>query len=194
MKTRQVIVEFPQYISEIHHQLQQDEIFSLHKPAKAFYIFAAFAKSEAERGNSNNLQLANISTPLTLKRAFFVRSLRTPKENTAPQNRERGSLPMVAFGGKGFALCCFPLMTVFEPVKRYRQSLESEAIALFNFSGAIKMLFKFLLLGEKRLTVRICANTEAEARQRIQFTSPAICVARLPLPMNRFKAQGGVYA
>lgn len=49
------------------------------------------------------------------------------------------------------------------------------------------MIYKFLLLGQQRLTIRIRANSEAEARQRLQFTSPALCIAR-------FNDKGGVYA
>lgn len=40
------------------------------------------------------------------------------------------------------------------------------------------MLFKFLLLGEKRLTVRVRANSETEARQRLNLSRNALCVAR----------------
>lgn len=94
---------------------------------------------------------------------------------------------MIAFNGKGFALCCEPLVAVFQPVKRYRQALESKAIAPQHTNGVIKMLFKFLLLGEKRLTIKIRAKSEAEARQRLNLSSNALCIARL-------NTQGGMYA
>lgn len=55
----------------------------------------------------------------------------------------------------------------------------------------IKMLFKFLVLGDKRLTISIRAKSEAEARQKLQFTSPALCVARYPA---NFGMKGGEYA
>lgn len=60
------------------------------------------------------------------------------------------------------------------------------------------MIYKFLLLGDTRLTVRIRAKTEQEARSKIKFTSPALCIARFrenptacTMPTH---TQGGVYA
>ncbi|OZN24896.1 hypothetical protein CFY87_06075 [Actinobacillus seminis] len=79
------------------------------------YFNNALAKSSAEPGNSNNLSLANNSAPC----AFFVRSLRTPKENNKHIQRVI-FLSMVACSGKGFALCCVPVIAVFQPVTRYR--------------------------------------------------------------------------
>lgn len=49
------------------------------------------------------------------------------------------------------------------------------------------MIYKFLLLGNKRLTIRIRANSEQEARQQLQFTCPVICIAR-------FNQKGDLYA
>ena len=82
------------------------------------YADNVVAKSTTEPRNSNDLLVANSSTPSN--RAFFVRGLRTSNENTALKNQERGSLSMVACSGKGFALCCVPQVAVFEPVTRYR--------------------------------------------------------------------------
>lgn len=138
------------------------------------YALHAFAKSKAERQNSN-YQTANNSTPLT--RAFFIRCSRTPKERYFV-----ACSSMVACCGKGFALCCIPFDAVSDPVARYRPiTVRSEAIAPINFqTELLAMLFKFLLLGDKRLTVRIRAKSEAEARQRLNLSkSTAICVARL---------------
>lgn len=137
----------------------------------------AVAKSTAEPRNSNDLQMAN-STPSA---CFFIRSTRTSQERP-----ERHS--MVACSGKGSALCCVPFVAVFEPVTRYRQSLERKAVVSTNSQmELLAMLFKFLLLGEKRLTVRTYAKTEAEARQRLNLSKTnAICVAR-------YRTTGGIY-
>ncbi|MDP0344078.1 ash family protein [Glaesserella parasuis] len=126
------------------------------------------AKSTAEPENSNDLSVAN-STP---QACFFIRSTRTPKERL-----ER--LSMVACNGKGFALCCVPLIAVSQPVTRYRPNPEKFSGSLHKFSVELSaMIYKFLLLDKNRLTIRIRANSEAEARQRIKFTSQALCIAR----------------
>lgn len=115
-------------MNEIHQKSQKDEFISpknhLTPLTKAIYIALAMAKSIAEPGNSTNLSVAN-STP---NRAFFVRSFRTPQRTPeALRGSERHS--MVACGGKGFALCCIPLIAVFQPVTRYRPNPE-------KFSGS----------------------------------------------------------
>lgn len=86
------------------------------------YILSVVAKSTTEPENSNDLLMANTSTPFYY-RAFFVRSIRTPKERL-----ER--LSMVACNGKGIALCCVPLVAVSQPVTRYRPNPE-------KFSGSL---------------------------------------------------------
>ncbi|WP_373778174.1 ash family protein [Glaesserella sp.] len=153
------------------------------------YAIHAFAKSEAEPRNSNLLS-ANNSTPLT--RAFFIRCTRTPKENALSV-----LLSMVACSGKGSALCCLPIVAVFEPVARYRPiSLETEAIAPTNqLSELSAMIYKFLLLGKNRLTIRIRANSEAEARQRLQLSNNALCIARFNDNLTACnQVKGGIYA
>lgn len=84
--------------------------------------FHAVAKSTAEPGNSNDLQLANTSTPFYY-RAFFVRSTRTPKERL-----ER--LSMVACNGKGSPFAVFQLSQFSSPLHVTAQTLESLAVAL----------------------------------------------------------------
>ncbi|MDY5106607.1 MAG: ash family protein [Actinobacillus minor] len=95
------------------------------------------AKSTTEPGNSNDLSVANTSTPFYY-RAFFVRSTRTPKERL-----ER--LSMVACNGKGIALCCVPLIAVFQPVTRYRPNPGKFSGSLHKYSvelSAMIYLFK----------------------------------------------------
>lgn len=169
--------------------------------AKQIYANYAIAKSVAEPRNSTNLLVAN-STP---KACFFIRSTRTSKQPlistilcglTLPPMEEvklkerLERLSMVACNGKGFALCCVPQVAVFEPVTRYRpKASKLQAVtSLKNFLvELLAMIYKFLVLGKKRLTIRIRANSEQEARQQLQFTSPTLCVARI-------NEKGGIYA
>lgn len=119
-------------------------------------------KTTAEPGNSNNLLVAQ-NTP---KACFFMRKLHTPKERP-----ER--LSMVACNGKGYALCCVPQVAVFQPVTRYRQSLENLAVTLKNLSCGVTQMYQFIFAifrhtpeGEKALKIRITADNEQQARNR----------------------------
>lgn len=143
-------------------------------------------KTDAEPGNSNNQSLANSSTPFN--RAFFIRSTRTPKEHALSV-----LLSMVTCSGKGFALCCVPVIAVFQPVIRYRQfkSLETlTAVTLKQFTGVTKMFYKFILLGKNRLHLTILADSEQQARNRLTLTR-AICYARIN--PNHHRTLGGAY-
>lgn len=156
--------------------------FHFKKCGQICYSFPAVAKSTAEPRNSNNLLMANKSTPNY--RAVFVCSERTPKENTKTKIGFCIFLSMVAFDGKGFALCCVPLVAVFEPVKRYRPTLESLAVApnksLMELSS---MIYKFLLLGSQRLKITVRANNKAEALSKVKFNSKPLLIARLRNPI-----------
>lgn len=149
-------------------------------------------KMTAEPRNSNKLSVAQ-STP---KACFFMRKLHTPKERP-----ER--LSMVACNGKGSALCCVPLIAVFEPVTRYRQSLETKAVTLKNlFSGVTQMyqfIFALMRTPKQSLKIRILADNEHQARARfLDGGSSLLFIGRINLnqPKNNrtFAAQGGVYA
>ncbi|MEE3700294.1 ash family protein [Mannheimia haemolytica] len=113
---------FKTNIDFVHHNSAKSENISrTHKLLNSIvlgYYAHAVAKSAAEPGNSNNLQLANKSTPLN--RAIFVCSTRTPKETTQLKIQPSEFLSMVACNGKGFALCYVPIVVVFQPVTRYR--------------------------------------------------------------------------
>ncbi|HGO5822481.1 TPA: ash family protein [Mannheimia haemolytica] len=85
------------------------------KSAILRYYALAVAKSAAERGNSNISQTANSSTPFN--RAFFVCSLRTPKENALSV-----LLSMVGRNGQRLIVGCIPFEAVFHPVMLYRQA------------------------------------------------------------------------
>ncbi len=148
-----------------------------------------------ERGNSNKLSLANTSTPLN-NRAFFVRKLNTPKESNQTKtvfiaflsnefNRLNvefvKSLSMVAFSGQRLIVGCVPVIAVFHPAKRYRQTVESKAIVLQKSSlELLAMFYKFLIIGENRLKISILASNEKEARSLLSLTSTAVLIARTP--------------
>ena len=149
-----------------------------------------------EPRNSNNKQLANTSTPLN-NRAFFVQSLHTPKESNQTKtgfvvfllnefNRTNfglvESLSMVACNGKGFALCCVPIVAVFEPVIRYRpKASKLQAVALQKLQlELLAMFYKFLIIGKNRLKISILASNEKEARSLLSLTSTAVLIARTP--------------
>ncbi|MDD2166252.1 host cell division inhibitor Icd-like protein [Glaesserella parasuis] len=135
------------------------EIYSVH----------VVAKSTTEPQNSNDLYLAN-STP---QACFFIRSTRTPKENTAPKNRESGFLSMVACNGKGFALCCVPSIAVSEPVTRYRPNPQKFSGSLHkSYLELSKMIYKFLCLNRTKHTYNqetlyIQADSEEQARLQL---------------------------
>ena len=148
--------------------------------ANKVYAILAFAKSEAERGNSNLLPTANItSTPKN--RAIFVCGLNTPKENSQSQNGFAEFLSMVAFSGQRLIVGCVPLVAVFHPAKRYRQTVESEAIAhqvLLTELSAMIYLFKAVSRLDLRntskpissfpcYTVRIKANSLEQAKAKV---------------------------
>ncbi|MFW9328821.1 ash family protein [Glaesserella parasuis] len=164
------------------------------------YAIHVFAKSEAERQNSNR-HMANNSTPLT--RAFFIRCTRTPKENALSV-----LLSMVACSGKGFALCCVPYVAVSDPVARYRPiTVRSEAIAPINLHMELSAMKRFAFTYVCVLrntdtyttqTVRLIANSETEARlqlpadYRLELDRPIAKIRLNPTACDQTK--GGIYA
>ena len=137
--------------------------FCLKSPPEFGTIGKQSQKTTAEPGNSNYLTLAQ-STP---KACFFMRKLHTPKERP-----ER--LSMVACNGKGYALCCFPMLAVFQPVTRYRQNLENLAVTLKKLNIGVTQMYQFIFAvfrhtheGTNRaLKIRITADNEQQARNR----------------------------
>ena len=61
---------------------------------------------------------------------FFVRSVYAPIQYSLFSD---SLFSMVAHNGKGFALCRFPLIAVFDPVMCYRQIVESFAVTSQNY-------------------------------------------------------------
>lgn len=153
-----------------HAYFKQYENLSQAKPFTSGQIFNTFhnvvAKSTTEPRNSNNLSLANISTPFN-NRAFFVRSVHTPKENNQRKISLVILLSMVACSGKGFALCCVPVIAVFEPVTRYRQSLETDAVTSSTFSLELSAMLTFLF---KAISRRDLNNSRKPINQMTVYT------------------------
>ncbi|MCW9698146.1 ash family protein [Avibacterium sp. 20-129] len=147
-------------------------LFRLH------YIENAFEKSKAEPGNSNDISVAYSNTPINA--CFFMRSTNTPKESVM-QICTTAFLSMVACYGKGFALCCVPLIAVFQPVTRYRPSLETLAVTSKHlFSGVTAMIYLFKAVSRSdlrntkkhlssfpRYTVRINADSIEQATAQV---------------------------
>ncbi len=148
------------------------------------------------RGNPIKSSQANDSTPI-YNRAFFVRKIRTPKENNK-LNFERVStlsneinetknglvtfLSMVACKGQPLAVGCIPVIAVFHPFTRYRpKAWKLLSGSLYQYSQeTAKMIYLFLgihrqNLGNTSLTVQrlpkarivIQADSESTARAKI---------------------------
>ncbi|MGV6989500.1 host cell division inhibitor Icd-like protein [Testudinibacter sp. P80/BLE/0925] len=138
------------------------------------YFNCAVAKSTAEPRNSNRYKAHN-----TPEACFFMRSIRTPKKT---ENR----LSMVACDGKGFALCCFPCVAVFEPVARYRPSLETSAVTSKITQGVTAMIYQFLGISRQHYDktqaqqIRIQADSETHARAVLGRDFVLVLLGRLP--------------
>ena len=163
--------------------------------ANKVYAILAFAKSEAERRNSNNLLVANTSTPFN-DRAFFVRSTRTPKESAFLKTEERSILQyelgmskfghtlffsMVACNGKGSPFAVFHKSQFSTPLHAIARIVENSAIDSKNLLvelSAMIYLFKAVSRLDLRntskpissfpcYTVRIKANSLEQAKAKV---------------------------
>ncbi|MCW9733165.1 host cell division inhibitor Icd-like protein [Avibacterium sp. 20-15] len=145
--------------------IKQDYSRNFFTTAINLSYFNTALSNSAEPGNSN-LYKAYSNTPLNA--CFFMRTTNTPKERL-----KRACSSMVACYGKGFALCCVPCIAVFQPVTRYRPSLETLAVTLNNQYKEIAMkLFIFAAIRRTDLTntiqkIRIFAETEMQARAKL---------------------------
>lgn len=146
----------------------------------------AVAKSAAEPRNSNDLYTANNSALC----AFFIRSLRISKTRLACSS-------MVACSGKGFALCCVPCIAVFEPVTRYRPSLETLRGNSENFLHGVHAMKQFIFAAIRRtdltnhiVKIRINANTEQEARKPLAREFILVLAGRINPKNHRAFNQG----
>lgn len=102
------------------------------------------AKSITERGNSNDLYLADNSTPFN--RAFFVRSIRTPKENALSV-----ILSMVGRIGQRLIVGYFPGMVVFHPDTFYRQAWKLAVVPEIINLELLAMIYLFKAVSRRDL-------------------------------------------
>ena len=142
-----------------------------------WHYSGAVAKSTAEPENSNYLSTAQ-NTPIA---CFFMRSAHAPQKRLVRPS-------MVACSGKGFALCCFPLMTVSQPVTRYRPSLRTLAVTSNQFINGVTQMYQFIFAAIRRtdLTnhiqkIRITADSEHNARAKLAREFVLVLAGRINL-------------
>ena len=177
------------HFSKIFHQFAKKRFT---KRGGFWHYFAVVAKSTAEPENSNHLSVAQ-NTPIA---CFFMRSAHAPQKRLVRPS-------MVACSGKGFALCCFPLMTVSQPVTRYRPSLRTLAVTSNQFINGVTQMYQFIFAGIRRtdLTnriqkIRITADNEHTARKAFAKEFILILAGKINLK-NTVKSNrtlGGIYA
>ncbi len=187
------LVNINRDITLFHLKVNLNENISLFKILSEVYPAHVVAKSTTERQNSNDLSTAN-STP---QACFFIRSTRTPKERL-----ER--LSMVTCNGKGFALCCVPLIAVSDPVTRYRPKRQNFSGSLHKLSTELSaMIYKFLCLNRTKHTYNqetLYIQADSEEQARLQLSADYRLL--LDRPIAKFRANqtachqvnGGIYA
>ncbi|HHW7506745.1 TPA: ash family protein [Mannheimia haemolytica] len=134
------------YFSKINTNINKVEIISFSKSENSIYSILAVAKSAAEPQNSNNLHMADSSTPFN--RAFFVRSTRTPKER-----RKKACSSMVACSGKGSPFAVFHMSQFLSPLHVTAQTLRSLAVAPQNSHMELSAMI-YLFKAVSRLDLR----------------------------------------
>ncbi|TLU76295.1 ash family protein [Mannheimia varigena] len=192
------------YFSKINTKINELEIISFSKNKNSFYSILAVSKSAAEPGNSNDLYLADSSTPLD--RAFFVRSTRSPKERLETL---RGSeclyelgmsvfghtpiLSMVACNGKGSPFAVFQVSQFSSLLHVTAQTLESLAVApqnLYLELSAMIYLFKAVSRLDLRktqkpftsfphYTLKVQADSVEQAQARISRLFAVLSVSAM---------------
>lgn len=157
----------------------QCEIFT--KCGQINYSFYTFAKSKVQPWKADELYKAN-STP---NRAFFVRDIRTPKENSGRKNALATILSMVERIGQRLIVGCVPLVAVFHPDTFYRQAWKL-AVDVYNLPVEFSsMIYKFLFTGS-RFRIAVYANSLNEALARLPKAN------QRPVLVSRIK--GACYA
>ncbi|MGQ8820967.1 host cell division inhibitor Icd-like protein [Bibersteinia trehalosi] len=147
-------------------------------------LFTQSEKEIAERGNSNNINwrtLARLSS-----RAFFVRGIRTPKENNQLKIELVAFLSMVGRNGQRLIVGCSPVGAVFHPVTFYRQAWKL-AVDVQNLQLEFStMIYQFLGISRqhydktKAEQIRVLANNETQACALIARDYVLIPLGRLP--------------
>ncbi|MDO9933993.1 host cell division inhibitor Icd-like protein [Glaesserella parasuis] len=190
------IVNINRDITLFHLKINLNENISLYKMLSEIYSAHVVAKSTTERGNSNDLYLANNSTPFN--RAFFVRSIRTPKENASSV-----ILSMVGRIGQRLTVGYFPGMVVFHPDTFYRQAWKLAVVPEIINLELSKMIYKFLCLNRTKHTYNqetLYIQADSEEQARLQLSADYRLL--LDRPIAKFRAnhtachqvKGGIYA
>lgn len=181
----------PSIYAPLRKYLHENAQNNLQSVVKIGTLSPQSKKTTAEPENSNYLYTAQ-NTPIA---CFFMRSAHAPQKRLARPS-------MVACNGKGFALCCFPCMTVSQPVTRYRPSLRTLAVTSNQFLHGVTQMYQFIFALMRTptdcLKVRILADNEHQARARFDCGDSLLFVGRInqnSRKINRtFATKGGVYA
>ncbi len=183
-------------ITLFHSKININENISFFKILSEVYSAHVVAKSTTERGNSNDLYLADNSTPFN--RAFFVRSIRTPKENALSV-----ILSMVGRIGQRLIVGYFPGMVVFHPDTFYRQAWKLAVVPEIINLELLAMIYKFLCLNRTKHTYNqetLYIQADSEEQARLQLSADYRLL--LDRPIAKFRAnqtacnqvKGGIYA
>lgn len=184
-------------ITLFHSKSNLVENISFFKILSEVYSAHVVAKSTTEPENSNDLHMANTSTPFYY-RAFFVRSTRTPKENALSV-----VLSMVACNGKGSPFAVFHMSQFLSPLHVTAQTLRSLAVAIQKLHmELLAMIYKFLCLNRTKHTYNqetLYIQADSEEQARLQLSADYRLL--LDRPIAKFRAnqtacevKGGLYA
>ena len=138
----------------------------------------------ASRGKLNTTE-ANTSTPKN-NRAFFVCSIRTPKEN-----RLAVFLSMVERNEPSMT-GCLPYVAVFHLVTFYRPTVESLAVVPENKHMELTQMYQFIFAAIRRTDlsnhlqkIRITADSERNARAKLAREFVLVLAGRINLQSDR---------
>lgn len=139
--------------------------------------------------------MADTSTPFN--RAFFVRGIRTPKENALSV-----IFSMVGRIGQRLTVGCLPLGAVFHPDTFYRQAWKLAVVPENSQVELLAMIYKFLCLNRTKHTYNqetLYIQADSEEQARLQLSADYRLL--LDRPIAKFRAnktacevKGGVYA
>ena len=182
-------------IKSLTQDTRYSPLFLLTDKTRLNYIECALANCGVRSSKAVLLSKAN-SAPI---RAFFVRSVYAPIQYSLFSD---SLFSMVAHNGKGFALCRFPLIAVFDPVMCYRQIVESFAVTSQKLSkDTAEMIYKFLCVNRTYPHFNLCiqsihANNEESARLSLNADFRYLAtVAKINPKLDRTLAmKGGIYA
>lgn len=111
---------------------------------------------------------------------------------------------MVACSGKGSPFAVFRLKQFLSLLHVTAKTLRSLAVTVYKLQTEIApMIYSFLFYGTKRPKISIPANSETEARQKLNLSKNYLCIARYSdafiaqktaKNIASYTQQGGIYA